>query len=388
MTNQNGYRDNEYFHPHDAPESEEFVYEGVHVKVAYETIGYASALLEAVMTIQLDDIAKMSDLPNPTHPIWRVRDVKIMDGDECLGIVYVDDSFATLRKKAAVLSQQRELYAQLDELKRHMEEIRRLGLLTTELKNLFDTAELRVRRLGIAYRRPISSESTISAVRMLEKKLTRLLDADLADTMVDGLMDGTLFPFVTDQNQKILDLIDVFTIRSGGIWETQLSEDDLRSFYREKVKDVTTATEVKTNELLLNLDDYVIEDDTLAPEKIVLGTRRGEREYDVCYSYSEVDNNRVPTAAIVVPQSVFEQFAASYGKRHSFPDLGYGIQLWVSVRIAGGKIVSGWADDKELINRVEKRKKGLGRRADGFADAPTAPPPWAHGQAARGSRRR
>ena len=120
MTNQNGYRDNEYFHPHDAPESEEFVYEGVHVKVAYETNGYAyaSALLEAVMTIQLDDIAKMSDLPNPTHPIWRVRDVKIMDGDECLGIVYVDDSFATLRKKAAVLSQQRELYVQLDELKR------------------------------------------------------------------------------------------------------------------------------------------------------------------------------------------------------------------------------------------------------------------------------
>lgn len=370
------------------PEPEEFVYQGVRIRVVYDTDGYRDEILVADLKIQIDDVLKLTDLPNPTHPVQKVRQVHLMDADEDLHVVWVEDSIKKLHECARLFMQQRELHKRVYRTGLRLECLTAKDAPIEAARQLFAEASQKVDRLYNSYSYiRVSYDSALAAVRALEKELDRLESTDPTELLVDGLMNGTLYPALAEYNREVLRQIEIFTIRSGGIWETELTDDDLRAFYRRCLDGATSLRNVWLIDLKLNLDDYVLEDDDLAPEKLVLTTRRGEREYDVRYSYSDVDGQKTPTGSIEVPQSVFEQFAAEYGKKHSFPDIGHGVKLWVCVLIAGDKVVSGWADDPKLIDRVDKRKKGLGRKADGNVEASTTPPPWAKGQSARSRRR-
>ena len=368
------------------PDPEEFTYCGVTVRVTYDTGGYYDNTLVADLTIQLDDIAKLHDLPNPTHNVQKVRQVHVMQGAEELLTVWVDDSFEQLRTRTIKYVQQRELNEKLNTLMERLEVQMRDGRPATRAMDLLNQATRSVRDMT-GHWVSVSYDTAFGHVRAFEKEIDRLESTDPTELLVDGLVNGTLYPELAEHNREVLRQIEIFTIRSGGILGAEMTEEDLRAFYRKALGGATTLRNVWLIDLKLNLDDYVLEDDDLAPEKLTLQTRKGEREYDVRYFYSDVDGVKTPTGAIEVSLSVFEQFAADYGKKHSFPTLDHGIKLWVSVRLAGNKYVSGWVEDQDLIKRVDKRKKGLGRKADAAADMPTVPPPWAKGQAARWRRR-
>lgn len=283
----------------------------------------------------------------------------------------------------------------LDKLVQRLELLRSAGKPVHSADELRRKASLSLHRMNGSWHK--TSMDTVEAhLRALERELEHLEKADLRLLIVDGLMKGEVLPGVAAHNRSVQEQVQVFNIRTGDEYGEDITDDQLFGFYWDQLEGVTSLSDVDASKLMYRLEDFVISYDDpdldAAPEAIELtGNKDKVREFKVFYDRTLPEEGSQPRGRIAVPLHVFEKYCADYGKKHSFPDLGFGIRLHVRVDLdKDGKVyVGGWVDDPDLVKRVEKRKKGLKRLSDGsYYDLNDGgPPPWAKGQAARSRRR-
>lgn len=380
-------------------ESETLVVDGVSLHLDYRSPYYGG--LEATMRVEFDDIPKLQSLPSlPRLQSYRLTVCVMLNGEEfftiysCYSLDMLLRHYETHRRERAVKDQQSELEHLLTEVIRRCAALTEQGLPTDKLKAMLPDARASLLQMASWYR-PTTYDVVLSKIRAAQKEADRLQTCDRAEMLVDALVDGTIVNEHTLYNERVRQEVEVFAIRSGNVLRKEVTEDALRDFYRQKLNGEPSVYQLDCYDLRVDANDYMFTDAEcaelgieLAPRTVQIEGKGGLKTYGVTYSYANLDGKKVPTGAITIPFSVFKKRAAEHGKKADFPTLGHGIVLWLSVKVANGKFVSGLAEDKNLIGRVEKRNKGLGRMADGLSDeAATPAPPWAHGQAARNRRR-
>lgn len=174
-----------------------------------------------------------------------------------------------------------------------------------------------------------------------------------------------------------------------------LTHDDLRDIIAKRIAGAVSVEQLKGIDLTVKLEDYVlqevIEELDHAPDTVEVQGRKASATYDVTYGFVTIDGEEIPVGAITVPLSVYERNAVEYGKKSSFPDLGFGIKLLLHVLDDGKEVACGF-DDMALAKRVtgykKSKQRGKNRPADsvfgfnplGYDMRATPPPPWFKGK--------
>lgn len=391
------------------PDPENIVIDGVPVTVRYFQARYSSTL-QADLYVEFDAAWRLSALAT-TFGGAQLDTVHFMVGNEEIGMVdatysrsVVDDIQRGLRRfesRKKAVAEQAEFKACLESLRLQRNRLHQAGRPVARLDQLiadmYDKLNNERRHRQTSYLFAHASyDSWMTMQRTIEHEIDRIKDGG-SQLLVDGLINGSIYHPDAERNKAILRLIEVFTIRSGGEFagDNKFDEAWLWQFYTDRVGDVRDVRDLAKLDLLIPTGDYVIEDEAgfdFAPEVIVLKEAKRSSAHAVSYSYRMIDGQRVPVGHVTVPYRVYNQFGCEYGKRSGFPTLPYGIHLWVMVTLDGGTLIASGFDDEQLRNRVEKARKSgksniTNEEQNRYSADRTPAPPWAKGQARRGSRR-
>lgn len=277
------------------------------------------------------------------NDLWQLRHQHDAWKRERAASMY-EDSLSEFREAAAVMSK-------LD---------RPVGV----LNHLIKEADLRVRNYGQGWIRRGGNASVAEALRAVGNELNRIFGGGTL-LLVDDLMDGRLYHRHADHNQFVIDKVKSWSIRTGGFVD-MITPEDLRMFYRERLSGIERVGDMRSCDLRLDASAYDptgLEDDLdegIAPETVMINGRKGPVSYGVTYDLMEVDGAPVPVGIVSVPKAVYEINAAEYGKKSRFPELPYGIRLFIRVTSEGKEIAKGF-DDASLAKQMTKRKRAKNR---------------------------
>lgn len=387
------------------PDPEDRIMDGVRVHVEFTRSFYGSIYEHYV--IELDDIRRICQGGPHQYPSFaRALGVNfhimhkgvLVEVVQYLSFTRLQQWLSRYDQKLNRRKQLAELRTRLDALRVRMRQLHQSGKPVSSAGSLLAMASV---TLGSAEDpfvfSPVAIKTVIDAILTFEHELDRIEQAGITHLFIEEVTAGRLFAGVHERNLVAMRQIVEFNVRTGGKYGNDVNELDLWHLYYQTISQVSSIDQINPDDLVIQLDDRVLPDeafeiDEIAPRSIKLEGNKGKiREFEMEYSREFPEDGGSPTGSITIPLAVFEKYAAEYGKKSKFPDLGFGIRLHVVVKLdSAGKIyVGGWADDIDLVKRVEKRQKGLNRLPDGSYYDPnsTGPPSWARGQAARNRRR-
>lgn len=338
------------------PEPEDIFVDGVKIRVVYSEglhevfSGGARAVCNAALHVNVADIDKLTNIPLTPRKNTVSKWLYVMDeDDESIFSVDVAVGLDEVLRKVRQYERRTAAHNRYMAASERMSALDEAGRPTSKVRRLIFDAD--VFPLGV----------DVEKLALAEEELTRMEAADPTELIVEALLANEVKDVseIVMHNRSAIRRVEAFYVRYGDTSRFENAEKTLRSFYRTRLSGVVDVRKVAYLDLKLNPYDYMVDTDDLAPEQIVVKTRRGEFPYKVTYYYSDDHGVKVPTGVITIPLSTYRHFVASF----SFPKLGKGIQLWLCVKVGGDKYVNGWASNKKLLAGATVAK-------------PTVPHPW------------
>lgn len=389
------------------PDSEVIVHNDVSIRVEYGREPYISTTIIATLFVEVDDASKL-----PAFEDWRMIDVLNLKAQridkwwatedgvnqfEFFGLLifpYIYKGWLEQKQKQA---QKLRFNQELASLKKELGRLQKSGRPTAVLEDLIDEVDYRIYRFEQGWRETAPEAKVAQALRAAKNEADRIEDGGV-ELLIDYLMEGKISHQDVERNQRVIDQVKIWSIRTGGFVD-MFTPESLRAFYRTRLEGVTRVSELQKYDLALNLADYnptaLLDELEYAPDTVEIQGRKTMTEVKVDYDLYEIDGQPVPVGIITIPLSTYERNAAEYGKRSQFPALPHDIRLLIQV-VVDGKIIATGFDDNGLASRIAKYKKAKQRgkaiagvgEDDWFGRRPepigsSEPPPWAKGHAAR-----
>lgn len=378
------------------PEPEDVIVDGVTVHIEYREYSYGR-ILYADLYIDYDAAQQLTRLPEvQAHYTGDKPIVKIhltSEGVEGDLLTVWGGTFRDMQREIQdykvrqnKIARRQEAEERLHQLVQGYYDLMHLGRPVERLEELIRDARLKINRMSNWYA-AASYDTVLAAIRTVEKEAERIKDGG-SQLLINDLLNGLIFHSDAVANQAILAEIDVFSIRTGNVLETEFTEGRLYDFYADRIGTRTKVGDLATLNLAISLEEYIVDDNELggfevAPKTIELPGNKGPRSYDVGYAYKDVNGHKTAVATVKVPYKVYDEIGYEYGRKSQLPKLPHGILWQLEVTLADTVLASGF-DDKELRTHVEKRKKGL-ERGDKLSNEDrnryeaTTLPPWARG---------
>ncbi len=354
-----------YRQPTEVPPAGQHDLNGIWCWIEFRASGW-SRTLRAVVTIQLADLFRVTDLGDLPHEAWLEEVIAVDEKGDVVGRSW---SFMSLRydirrlqAEARRNNDRRAWRAQLAKLGDQLEQLATQGKPVDHLLTLSFKARTAVDSGIDSFQRSQDRDTVVRAIREFEKALEQVATADPADTLLADLLSGAIRHPDLDYNKRLLQKLSVYAFRSGGQYTAPTTEE-LQAHYRQQLAGLTTHNEVYRTDLKLPDDEAVILELAkegafeLAPDTVEVQGNRNLTPHAVQYGYAKVNDELVPAGIIVITEAAYKRGGTHYGRTSKFPTLPYGIVLLIRVRVKvqGNEAVTDpYPDGKALENEVKR----------------------------------